>query len=77
MKQLIINRYDIYKVNDTEYFKFTYGGLTYRDIYTNLSKNDIWTLKRIAIVCELNSNGLNKKNLIDLIENSNCLTIKD
>jgi hypothetical protein len=76
MKHIIINPNDIYIVDNIEYFKFTDGHRTYRDIHTNLLNNHIYTLKRIATICELeNFRQLNKKNLVNLIEKSNCLII--
>jgi len=73
MKQLIINQSNIYKVNDIEYFQFNTGYHNLRDINTNISNNNKFILKIIAKYCELNYKGLNKLNLINLIENSNCL----
>ena len=52
--------------------------MTYRDIHTNLLNNHIYTLKRIATICKLeNFRQLNKKNLVNLIEKSNCLIIAE
>ncbi len=75
MKQLILNQNDIYKVENIEYFKFTYNNKNFRDINTNLSKNDKYILEIIAEYCELDYKELSKKNLIKIIEKSNCLVI--
>jgi len=76
MKQLVINQNDIYKINNIEYFKFTHNNKNLRDINTNLPKNDKYILETIAEHCELDYRGLNKLNLVKLIENSNCLILQ-
>jgi hypothetical protein len=46
-----------------------------RDINVKLEKNQKYILEMIADVCELNYKGLNKKILLTLIINSNCLVL--
>ena len=76
MKHLIINQQDIYKRGDVEYFKYQYSNRTVYDNKSDISKNNIYNLKLIAHVCELNYKGLSKNQLAELIENSGCLVLK-
>ena len=73
MKQLTISKNDIYKIGDDECFKFQYHNSIYRNNFVNLKKNTAHQLHRIAEFCELKHKGINKQNLIKLIEDSNCL----
>lgn len=73
MIQLIINRNDIYQVDNITYFKFTFMNRTYRDIPCDLSKAYKYILEIICRYCELNYKGLKKSQLVDLITTSNCL----
>lgn len=77
MKQLVIKQEDIYKVADNEYFKFQYDYRIVMDIYVDISKNNKYILEMIAKKCELDYKKLNKKKLVELIENSNCLVLGD
>lgn len=77
MNQLVIKQEDIYKVDDNEYFKFTYLCYVQRDVYVELSKNNKYILEMIAQICNLNYKGLGKKQLVELIENSGCLVLGD
>jgi hypothetical protein len=77
MKQLIITQDSLYQVSGINYFKFTLNNnVTFRDINVILEKNDKYVLDIIARYCELDYKGLKKKDLIDLIEKSNCLVIQ-
>lgn len=75
MKQLVINQTTLYTVGDNEYFVFQYKNCIQRDVNIKLEKNHKYILEMIAEVCELDYKGLNKKNLLDLITNSNCLVL--
>lgn len=75
MIQLIINNDDIYRIDDTQYFKFQYENAVYRDVNIDISKNNKYILEIIAKKCELNYKGLKKNELVNLILNSNCLVI--
>lgn len=75
MRQLVIKQDDIYKVGDIEYFKFHYYNRIFRDVYTDISKNEKYILEMIAKKCELNYKKLNKKQLAEIIEKSGCLVL--
>lgn len=79
MKQLVIKQEYIYKVGNIEYFTFysSYYNRYYRDNNVIISKNDKYILEKIANECELDYKGLKKKQLIELIENSDCLVLGD
>ena len=54
MKQLIINQNYIYRVENIQYLKFIYyTNIFFRDINTNLLKNNKYVLEKIAEYCEL------------------------
>ena len=75
-KQLIVNPEDIYYVGNTKLFKYKVGDVTYRDNYVELEKNLKPILVSICRYCKLNYKGLKKKQLLDLIKNSNCFVVK-
>jgi hypothetical protein len=61
MKQLIINKNDIYEVENISYFKFTYKNINLRDVSCDLSKNSKLMLVLIYKYCEIKYSGLKKK----------------
>ena len=73
MNKLIINKNDIYQINNISYFKFIIGNIVYRDINCDLNKVNKNILQIICSYCELNYKGLKKSQLIELIYNNNCL----
>lgn len=73
MNQLIININNQYSVDDRQYFKFQYLNCIHRDIPRNISKASKHILQIICKYCELDYKNLKKKQLIDLINDSNCL----
>lgn len=75
MKQLIINRADLYTINNEEYFKFKYNNMCIVGLHVKLEKNNKNDLILIAKICELDYRGLNKKDLLNLIIDSNCLIL--
>lgn len=75
MKQLVIEQTNIYTMGDNEYFSFQWGNCIYRDVNVKLEKNEKYILEIIAKVCELDWKKLTKKNLVNLIKNSNCLIL--
>ena len=77
MKQLIINKTKIYTIDDTEYFSFQYKNSIQRDINVKLEKNNKYILEMIAEICELKWKGLNKKQLVELIEKSGCIVLNN
>lgn len=77
MKQLIIKNQDIYKVGVNEYFRFKYNDAYLLNFHTDLSKNPKHVIEIIASVCELDYKGLKKKQLVDLIEKSNCVILEN
>ncbi len=62
---------------DISYFIFfsKYDNMNYRDNNINISKNKKYILEKIAEICELKYKGLNKKQLVELIEKSGCLVL--
>ena len=56
---------------------FQYKNDIQRDINVKLEKNDKYILEIIVNICELNWKGLNKKQLVKLIEKSGCLVLND
>ena len=77
MRQLIINHNDIHQIDNISYFKFTFGNKTFRDIRCDLSKVDKYMLEIICEYCQLNFKGLKKKQLVELITDSNCLILNN
>ena len=77
MKQLVINRTNLYTMGDNEYFSFQYKNSIQRDINVKLEKNNKYILEMIAEICELKWKGLNKKQLFELIEKSGCIVLNN
>jgi septum formation topological specificity factor MinE len=77
MKQLIITQNNIYQVGDINYFKFTIGNRTYRDNNCDLSKLNKYILEIICKYCELEYKGLKKSQLIELLNENNCIIMNN
>ncbi len=73
MRQLVISKNDIYQVGNICYFQFTIGMITYRDFNCDMSKLNKYHLEKICEYCKLEYKGLKKSQLIELINENNCI----
>lgn len=73
-RQLIIHPTDLYEINAIFYFKCTIGNCTYHDIPCDLTKLNVYMLKKIyKYCCCTNTCKLKKMNLIQFIYDNNCI----
>ena len=74
--QRIIKKEETYEVNGIKYFIFSTSRQVLTNIYCDLTKNDIGTLKLIASELDINNYLINDKmRLVEIILDSKCLVL--
>jgi hypothetical protein len=73
--QRIIKKEQTYEVNGVKYFILPAHVYVYTNIYCDLEKNDIGTLKFIARELGINSSNSDKIRLVETILDSKCLVL--
>lgn len=80
MTPIVINKSDLYEIDDIVYFKYKFGNVTFVDLNTNLILNQTFILRNIITHSGLNIPNLNKlkkKDLLQIIINSKCLIMNE